>query len=104
MSVKDRVGRTRYVAFRLLGGPLPRSVLASVLPPFAKLTRFDGSWGILRTSHRDRDALLAVLKEAKRVGGQEVRIETLRTSGTIRQAAKALPEGSSVSKRSTPRA
>jgi len=103
VTVKDRVGRVRYIAFRIAeGAPLQRSVLSGALPPAAKLTRFDGAFGILRTSHRDRDAVVAVLNDLRRLGSREVRVETLATSGTIRQAAKALPASSEASRR-TPR-
>lgn len=100
MTVRDKVGRTRYVAFRVEGGALARPALAGALPATARLTRFDGTYGILRTTHRDRDELLRVLKEPRRIGSKEVRIETLRTSGTIRAAARALPVESPASRRS----
>lgn len=99
MTVKDRVGRVRYVAFRLDGGPAPRAALAGVLPPPAKLTRFDGAHGIVRTTHRDRDATVAFLRGLTSLQGRDVRIETLATSGTIRAAARALPPESAASKR-----
>lgn len=101
--MRDKVGRTRYVAFRLDGGPLPRPALAGALPPAAKLTRFDGTWGILRTTHRERDALVALLAAPLRVGGREVLVETLVVSGTIRKAAEALPSTSPASKRTPKR-
>lgn len=100
MTVRDRVGRTRYVAFRIVeGGPLPRGALSGALPAFAKLTRFDGAYGVLRTNHRDRDELVRVLKSTLRVQAKDVRLETLTTSGTLRKAASALPAESSASKR-----
>lgn len=102
MTVRDKVGRTRYVAFRL-SDPVSRAALSAALPVAAKLTRFDGTFGILRTTHRDRDALLAVLKSPLVVGSKEVRVETLTTSGTLRKAASALPPESEASKRSSPR-
>jgi hypothetical protein len=104
VTVKDRVGRVRYVAFQLVeGAPLPRPALAGALPSYAKLTRFDGTYGIVRVGHRDRDAALAVLKGMARLGGREVRVETLTTSGTIRGAARALPAASEASRRTPPR-
>lgn len=102
MTVKDKVGRPRYVAFRLVGGPLSRPALSGALPGFARLTRFDGTFGILRTTHRDRDELLRVLKDPRRIGDKEVRVETLATSGTLRGAASALPAEAEAAKR-TPR-
>lgn len=103
MTVRDDVGRTRYVAFRLHGGPLARPALAGALPKEARLTRYDGTYGILRCLHRDRDALLPVLMGIRRIGEREVRVETLATSGTIRAAAQALPATSEASRRSPPR-
>lgn len=82
--VKDKVGRSRYVAFRL-DAPLARGALERLLPPGARLTRFDGTFGILRTTHRERDALMDHLGKAP------VIITTLTTSGTIRAAAARLP-------------
>lgn len=103
VTVKDRVGRVRYVAFRVVGDAVSRAALGGALPQGAKLTRFDGVYGILRVGHRDRDVVVAVLKEARRVGDKEVRVETLATSGTIRQAATALPPSSPASRRTTKR-
>ena len=103
MTVKDRVGRVRYLAIRIAAGaPLSRSVLAGALPPSAKLTRFDGTFGIVRTTHRDRDPVMQVLNGIRSLGSKEVRVETLATSGTIRQAAKALPASSEASRRTRP--
>ena len=99
MTVKDRVGRTRYVAFRLDGGPLPRQALSGVLPPAAKLTRFDGTHGIVRTTHRERDAVQAFLVSLRRAGGKDVQVVTLATSGTMRKAAEALPAESGAARR-----
>ena len=100
MTVRDRVGRTRYVAFRVAqGAPVARAALAAALPAAAKLTRFDGTFGILRTSHRERDAVVEALRVPLRVGAGEARVETLATSGTIRKAAEALPPDAPAAKR-----
>ena len=93
MTVKDRVGRVRYVAFRLGDGSLHRQQLAGALPPGARLTRFDGVHGVLRTTHREAAALRERLARPLRVAGKDVAVETLATSGTLRAAAAALPEG-----------
>ena len=102
MTVRDRVGRTRYVAFRVEPS-LSRPALSGALPQAAKLTRFDGTFGIVRTSHRDRDDVVRVLMGLRRVGDKEVRVETLTTSGTIRGAARALPASSEASRRTPAR-
>ena len=103
MTVRDKVGRTRYLAFRLEGGPLSRPALSGALPATAKLTRFDGEFGILRTSHRDQAALREVLMSPRAVASKEVRLVTLATSGTIRGAARSLPPTSEASRRSPSR-
>lgn len=94
MTVKDRVGRVRYVAFRVEGPPRSRSDVAGLLQPPRKLTRFDGSHGIAKTTHLDRDALVQRLRDAG--------LTTLATSGTIRAAAEALPPASPAARRSPP--
>lgn len=103
MTVRDKVGRTRYVAFRIEGGPLSRPALSGALPPMAKLTRFDGEFGILRTSHRDLAALREVLMSPRVIGAKDVRWVTLASSGTIRAAARALPASSEASRRTSAR-
>lgn len=99
VTVKDEVGRSRYVAFRVVGPALSRAALSGVLPPSAKLTRFDGTHGIVRTLHRDRDAVVAFLRGLARAGEREIRLETLAVSGTLRKAAEALPPHSRAAKR-----
>lgn len=99
MTVKDQVGRPRYVAFRLEGGPLSRGALSGALPPSAKLTRFDGTHGIVRTLHRELDGLKARLAAVEKIGGRDVRVHALATSGTIRKAAEALPRESPAARR-----
>ena len=99
VTVKDRVGRTRYVAFQVEGGPVSRGALAAVLPPVARLTRFDGTWGLAKCLHRDLDAVRRVLNAPARVGSKDVHLVSLATSGTIRAAARALPPESEASKR-----
>lgn len=102
MAVKDRVGRTRYVAFRIEGGPLSRAAVGGALPEGAKLTRFDGTHGIARTPHVGRDALVAHLRGLAAVGGRPVQVVPLVTSGTLRKAAEALP-ADAPARRRTPR-
>lgn len=103
MGVKTDAGRRRYVAFRLDGGPITRAALSGLLPPPHKLTRFDGTYGIVKTLHTERDACLAFLAGVRRIGVRDVRIETLTTSGTIRGAARSLPPESPASRRERPR-
>lgn len=93
VTVRDRVGRTRYVAFRLEGGRAPRPVMQAALPSWARLTRWDGENGIARCLHTQRDELIEALRGLTRVGRAECRAAPLVTSGTLRKAAEAFPEG-----------
>jgi RNase P/RNase MRP subunit POP5 len=103
VTVKDKVGRPRYIALQVTqGAPLSRPALSGALPPTARLTRFDGTYGIIKTGHRDRDAIVALLQGLRQLGPKEIQVETLVTSGTIRGAARALPPGSPVSRRTPP--
>jgi RNase P/RNase MRP subunit POP5 len=99
VTVRDKVGRTRYVAFRLEGGPVGRAALAAALPEWARLTRFDGTHGVVRCLHTQRDALVEALCALERVGGRDVRVRTLATSGTMRGVARAFPPGVEVRER-----
>lgn len=92
MTVKDKVGRTRYVAFRVEGPAPPRAALDGLLAPHgAKLTRYEGGFGLARCKLRDLPAARQVLNAAHRVGGKDVQLVSLATSGTLRAAARALP-------------
>lgn len=99
VTVKAKVGRTRYVVFRVeWGGPVSRSAMGAAIPD-AKLTRFDGEHGIARTTHAKAADLVARLNALLDVGGRPVRVRTLRTSGTIKAASRAVPASSPVAKR-----
>ena len=56
------------------------------------LTAFQENRGILRCSHTDKDTAIEMLKGVTEVGEErlKVTIETLVTSGTIKQAKKSL--------------
>ncbi|MCK5024916.1 MAG: hypothetical protein KAR56_04795 [Thermoplasmata archaeon] len=56
------------------------------------LTAFQENRGILRCSHTDRDTAIEMLNAVTEVGEErlKVTIETLVTSGTIKQAKKSL--------------
>lgn len=96
--VKDRVGRNRYVAFRVEGGAaLSRDQViealreaAHGLPEDARpwLIRWRGGEGVVRCGHRHKETVLDLLRSLRRIGGREVRVETLGTSGTVRKAVR----------------
>ena len=56
------------------------------------LTAFQNNRGILRCSHTDKDTAIKMLKSITEIGEErlKVTIETLVTSGTIKQAKKSL--------------
>ena len=56
------------------------------------LTAFQENRGILRCRHTDKDTAIEMLKGVTEIGEErlKVTIETLVTSGTIKQAKKSL--------------
>lgn len=94
--VKDRVGRFRYIAFRIDGGKdLQTGEVIRALSEASqnhpqearpRLIHFRDGEGIVRVSHLHRDAAVPLLRSLRTVGEREVRVFTLGTSGTIRKA------------------
>lgn len=76
---REARGRTRYVAFAWLGGPLPRDALRRALEPFGgSLLETDDAGGVARVTHRTAAAAGAALGAAG--------VRTITTSGTLRAA------------------
>jgi len=48
------------------------------------LTRFDGEKGIVRCSHVEKENTIRLLKSIDIISNQNVTVETLGTSGTIK--------------------
>ena len=48
------------------------------------LTRFDGKKGIVRCSHVEKENTIRLLKSIDLISNQNVTVETLGTSGTIK--------------------
>ena len=108
MIVRDKVGRKRYIVFSVTTESAPshddferaavsllreKGVLRSVRP---KLIDFDGRVGILRCAHTGKDEAIDVLNSMTDVMGAKVRVETVKTSGTlrkVREVAKGLASG-----------
>ncbi len=98
MTVKDRVGRRRYVAFRIETHStrfFSRDDVIRALNSAAgsrkygkapQLTVFDAPRGIgvVRVKHTDKERAIELLSSIKSIGGRDVRVVTLRTSGTIK--------------------
>lgn len=105
MTVKDRVGRVRHVAFRVhadaavrradlvdavravAADQLGKEGLADLKP---EVTAFDGRDGLLRVPHTKVAEARAVLGRVRFAGRERapVRVETLGTSGTMRAARR----------------
>ncbi|MHA2433708.1 MAG: Rpp14/Pop5 family protein [Candidatus Thorarchaeota archaeon] len=98
MVVRDKVGRKRYIVFRVdveraisrkdferavLSSFRMKGILHSIRP---KLMDFDGEVGILRCLHTGKERAIEILNSTTRVADTEVRVETVKTSGTIRKA------------------
>ncbi|UCD92273.1 MAG: hypothetical protein JSV43_08675 [Methanobacteriota archaeon] len=105
MVVKDRVGRSRYIAFEVASekelktGDLINTIkkVASKYDDAEKirpwLIMFKKGKGIARCSHTARDECINLLQSIQSVGGNSVRIKTLGTSGTVRGARRKYLEG-----------
>ena len=98
MVVKDRVGRNRYVAFRVesrrrvtpaefsealrvAGAGLPA-------PDRPRLVFLRGDQGLVRCRHTAKAPTIALLGALTAAGGIPVSVRTLGTSGTIRRARR----------------
>jgi len=86
MTVRDKVGRNRYIAFAVTP-PVPKARLVAALKssPGERpwLVEYDGARGLVRCPHTAKEATIAFLN-ALRVGNSVV--STTGTSGTIRKA------------------
>lgn len=95
MTVRDRVGRTRYIGFVVESSQrVGREELSRALGESARvlggdfsyqLTAFEGGRGILRVPHRLKMDSILLLSSIRVVGRDRVpvRIRTVVTSGTI---------------------
>ncbi len=96
MTVKDRVGRNRYVAFQVESDPPPgKDVVIRALKRISRdfpremkpwLVFMDGPRGLLRCSHLFKGEAIQLLQSLSRPEGLGAPVRTLGTSGTIRAA------------------
>ena len=105
MVVKDRVGRSRYIAFEVTSeGPVGTGDLIATFKKAAYkyeegemirpwLIMFEKGKGIIRCAHTSKDECINLLQAIKVVGGKSVKIRTLGTSGTVRGARRKYLEG-----------
>jgi len=104
MVVRDKVGRKRYIVFSVATESAlshddferaavsllrEKGALRTVRP---KLIDFDGRAGILRCAHTGKDEAIGILNSMTSVTGARVRVETVKTSGTLRKA-RAVAKG-----------
>lgn len=92
MTVKDKVGRIRWIGFLLDSSRrVNREELSRTLTEASRmagtgaiqLTVFDGRRGIVRVSHRVHRPAISLLCTIKNVGGSTVGIRTVISSGMI---------------------
>ena len=97
MVVKDRRGRRRYIAFRVLcesrvsnddllrtlGDAWDRSGTKA-----SRLIEFDGTLGIVRCSNLEKEKTLGILSGLGSIAQKKVKVELLRTSGTLKTIRK----------------
>jgi RNase P/RNase MRP subunit POP5 len=98
--VKDRVGRSRYVAFEVTSEDLVGT--GDLIATFKRasdkyengerirpwLIMFEKGKGIVRCAHKSKDECINLLQSIRGVGGKDVKIRTLGTSGTVRGARR----------------
>jgi len=103
--VKDRVGRSRYIAFEISSEDLVGT--GDLIATFKRaadkyedgdkirpwLIMFEKGKGIVRCSHKSKDECINLLRSIKSIGGNAVQIRTLGTSGTVKGARKKYLEG-----------
>jgi RNase P/RNase MRP subunit POP5 len=86
--------RYRYIAFHLdrevSREPLMNAIKARRGEMRAWLTYFDGEYGILKCGWLDKERAIELLRSIESIGNNEVKIETIRTSGTIKKVKKII--------------
>lgn len=105
MVVKDRVGRSRYIAFEVSPSENIRTgdLIATIKKTVDKyddaesirpwIIMFEKGKGIARCSHTAKDECINLLRSIKSIGGNAVQVRTLGTSGTVKGARKKYLEG-----------
>jgi len=98
VTVKDRVGRQRYIAFRVESRRTPSQTdladalraAAAALPAESRprLVLWRDGQGLVRCPHTAKEPTIALVRGITAVGGQAVTVQTLGTSGTIRRARR----------------
>ncbi len=90
--MSTRRPRYRYIAFRLEGPRrFRREEVLEFLrgtTPRLRLVEFDGTLGLVRTTHLEKDAAIHALVRVEAMAGVPIRVTTLGTSGTIRAATR----------------
>jgi RNase P/RNase MRP subunit POP5 len=90
--VSTRRPRYRYIAFHLEGPrQFQREEVLEVLratTPRLRLVEFEGTSGLVRTTHLEKDAAIHALVRIEAMAGVPIRVTTLGTSGTIRAATR----------------
>ncbi len=98
MTVKDRVGRQRYIAF-IIEAPrefrrgevihaIHRALPRDIRNEDVWLTVFEHNAGIVRCPHLLKDRVIEILNSIREVSGVGVTFRTIITSGTIKKAKK----------------
>ena len=99
MGVRSDRGRPRHILVEVLqGAPLGRGALQRLLSgggrttgPAPSLTVVAPRHFLVRTTHWDAPAVRELLEGTLRLEGKEVRMRTVRTSGTIASLRPLLP-------------
>jgi RNase P/RNase MRP subunit POP5 len=94
MTVKDKVGRKRYITFKLES---PRELSRGELiytfnkrPSKPYLIILEEKGGIVRCLHKKLDDTVKELNGIHKLKDVEVKIETIKVAGSIKKAKKIL--------------
>jgi len=87
--------RRRYIGFKITDIKDKTILKSDLIDEFRKqnkkdlyVVRFNGEAGIVRCSHMQKDNSINFLKNLKKINNQNVKIDTLGTSGTIKSLIK----------------
>ena len=93
MTVKEKRGRRRYIAFKVISdkGVYREDLLFALRASSTKmgittpkLIQFDEMKGIVRCSNLDKEVTIQLLHDVGRTIDNGFELETLRTSGTLK--------------------
>jgi RNase P/RNase MRP subunit POP5 len=94
--IKAKAGRTRYILFRISGQASRSQIIGRMRAVSGDaapwLTVYDGTYGIIRCKHYEKDQMRQLLESIGWAGSvkNRIKISTLATSGTIKKLKRSI--------------